>query len=69
MARDQNAGRSHNMKIDNSSIERVEEFKYLGTTLTNQNSIQVEIKNRLKLGKVSNYSVQNLLSSRWLSKN
>jgi hypothetical protein len=27
------------MKIDNSSFERVEEFKYLGTTLTNQNSI------------------------------
>jgi hypothetical protein len=49
MARDQNAGRSHNMKIDNSSIERVEEFKYLGTTLTNQNSIQTEIKSRLKL--------------------
>jgi hypothetical protein len=29
MARDRNAGRSHSMKIDNSSIERVEEFKYL----------------------------------------
>jgi len=38
------------MKIDNSSIERVEEFKYLGTTLTNKNSIQEEIKSRLKLG-------------------
>jgi hypothetical protein len=36
MARDQNAGSSHSIKIDNSSIERVEEFKYLGTTLTNQ---------------------------------
>ena len=32
------------MKIDNSSIERVEEFKYLGTTLTNKNSIQEEFK-------------------------
>jgi len=32
MSRDQNAGRSHNMKIDSSSLERVEEFKYLGTT-------------------------------------
>ena len=31
------------MKIDNSSTERVEEFKYLGTTLTNKNSIQEEI--------------------------
>ena len=29
MSRDQNAGRSHSMKIDNSSFERVEEFKYL----------------------------------------
>jgi hypothetical protein len=33
MSRDQNAGRTHSMKIDNSSFERVEEFKYLGTTL------------------------------------
>jgi hypothetical protein len=40
MSRDQNAGRSHSMKNDNSSIERVEEFKYLGTLLTDQNSIQ-----------------------------
>jgi len=43
MSRDQNAGRSHSTKTDNSSIERVEEFKYLGTTLTNKNSIQEEI--------------------------
>jgi len=48
MYRDQNAGRSHSMKTDNSSFERVEEFKYLGTTLTNKNSIQEEIKSRLK---------------------
>jgi len=34
MSRDQNAGRSHNMKIDNSSFESVEVFKYLGKTLT-----------------------------------
>jgi len=40
MSRDQNAGRSHNMRIDDSSIERVEEFKYFGTTLTYENSIQ-----------------------------
>ena len=50
MSRDQNAGRSYSTKTDNSSIERAEEFKYLGTTLTNQNSIQEEIKSRLKLG-------------------
>jgi len=43
-SRDQNAGLSRSMKIDNSSFERVEQFKYLGTTLTDQNSIQEEIK-------------------------
>jgi hypothetical protein len=48
---------------------RVEEFKYLGTTLTDQNSIQEEIKSRLKLGNACYHSVQNLLSSRLLSKN
>ena len=50
VSRDQNAGRIHSMKIDNRSIETVEEFKYLGTTITNQNSIHEEIKSRLKLG-------------------
>jgi hypothetical protein len=34
MSRDQNALRSHNIKIDNSVYERIEEFKYLGTTLS-----------------------------------
>ena len=43
-------------------------FKYLGTNLRNQNSIQEEIKGRLKLGNSSYYSVQNLLSSSLLSK-
>ena len=41
----------------------------MGTTLTNQNSIQEEIKSRLKLGNACYYSVQNLLSSSLLSKN
>jgi len=56
------------MKTDNISIERVEEFKYLGTTLTNQNSIQEEIKRRLRLGNVCYYSIQNILSSSLQSK-
>jgi len=68
MSRDQNAGRSHSMKIDNSPIERVEEFRYLGKTLTNKNSVQEEIKSRLKSGNACHYSVQNLLSSSLLSK-
>jgi hypothetical protein len=50
MSRDQNAGQNHNTKIGNKSFESVERFKYLGTTLTNRNSIQEEIKSRLKSG-------------------
>ena len=57
------------MKNYNNTIERVEEFKYLGTTLTNKNSIQEEIKSRLNLGNACYYSVQNLFSSSLLSKN
>ena len=69
MSRDQNAGRIHSVRIDNSTFERVEVFKYLGTTLTNQNSIVEEIKSRLRSGSACYHLVQNLLSSRLLSKN
>ena len=69
MSGDQNAGRSHSMRIDNRYFERVEEFKCLETTLTNQNSIQEKIKSRLKSGNACYHSVQNLLSSSLLSKN
>jgi len=44
MSRDQNSGQSHNMKIDNSFFERVEEFKYVETTLTNQNSFRKKLR-------------------------
>jgi len=57
------------MKIDNSSFEKLEGFKYLGKTLTNQNSIQEEIKSRWNSGNACCHSVQNLLSSTLLSKN
>ena len=60
MSRDQNAGRSYSIKIDSSSVERVEELKYLGTTLTNQNFIHEEIKSSLKSGNAGYHSVQNL---------
>jgi len=69
MSRDQNAGRIQSVRIENSTFERVEEFKYLGTTLTNQNSIAEEIKSRLRSGTACHHAVQNLLSSRFLYKN
>jgi hypothetical protein len=46
MSRDRNAGRDDSVKIDNSSIERVEGLKYLGTMLTYQNYVQEEIRSR-----------------------
>jgi hypothetical protein len=57
------------MKTDNTFFERVEGFKYLGTTLKNQNSIQEEIKSRMKSGNACYHSVQNLLSCSLLPKN
>jgi len=69
MSRDPSAGRIDSVKIDNNIFERVEEFNYLGTTLTGPNSIADEIKRRLKSGNACCHSVQNLLSSRLLSKN
>jgi hypothetical protein len=51
------------MKINNRSFDMLEKFKYLGTTLINQNSIQEEIKNRVESGNACCHSVQNLLST------
>jgi hypothetical protein len=68
MSRDQNTGQNGNIQIRNKSFETVEQFKYLGTTLTNQNSIHEEIKSSLKSGNAFYHSVQNLLSTSLLSK-
>ena len=62
MSRDQSAGRGQSMKIDNSSFEKVEEFKHLGKILTNQNSIQEVIMRELKPRIACYHLVQNLLS-------
>jgi hypothetical protein len=66
MSRVRNAEKNNNIKIGNKSFERMERFKYLGTTLTDQNSIHVEIKRRLKSGNAFYNSVQDLLSSNLL---
>ena len=46
----------------------MEELKYLGNTLKNQNAIREEIKSRLKSGNACSHSVQNHLSYSLLSK-
>jgi hypothetical protein len=65
----QNVGQNRDIKIANRSFENVSQFKYLGTTVTYQNLIQEEIKRRMNSGYACYHSVQNLLSSRLLSKN
>jgi hypothetical protein len=60
LSRNKKARRSHSIKIDNSSFEREEQFKYLGTTLSHQNFIQEEIKRSLKSGSAYYHSVHNL---------
>jgi hypothetical protein len=65
----QNVGQNRDMKIANRSFENVSQFKYLGTTVTNQNLNQEEIKRRLNSGNAYYHSVQNLPSSWLLSKN
>jgi len=57
MSQDQKADEVNNIKTDYSFFDRVEEFRYLGTNLTNQNSIQKEIKSRMKLGNACYHSV------------
>ena len=60
---------SHTIMNDNISLERVEQFRYFGTHTTNPNSIQEEIKSRLKSGNACCRSVQNISSSSFVFKN
>jgi hypothetical protein len=65
----QKVGQKHRMKIESRSFEDVAKFKFLGTTLTDQNCMYEEIKSRLNSGNACYHSVQSLLSSRLLSRN
>jgi predicted dienelactone hydrolase len=64
----QNTGQNHSIKTGSKSFERMAKFKFLLTTLTNQNCIFEEIKGRLESGNVYHSLVQNLLSSHLLSR-
>jgi hypothetical protein len=69
MSRHTNSEQNQNIRIANELFENVATFKYLGTTLTNQNDIHDQIKSKLNSGNACYHSVQNLLSSRLISKN
>jgi hypothetical protein len=69
MSRHPNSEQNQNIRIANEWFENVAKFKYLETTLTNQNDIHDEIKSILNSGNASYYSDQNLLYSRLISKN
>jgi hypothetical protein len=62
-----NSGQNQNIRIANESFKNVAKFRYLGTTLTNQNDIHDEMKSTLSLGNACYHSVQNILSSHPIS--
>jgi hypothetical protein len=69
LSRHPNTGQNRDIKIADRTFENVSQFRYLGTTVTNQNFIQENIKGELNPSSDCYHSVQNLLCSRLLSKN
>jgi hypothetical protein len=69
LSRCQNTGQTQSIKIANRSFEDVANFKYLGTTLTDQNCIHEEVKSRINSGNACYHSVQSPLPSHLLSRN
>jgi hypothetical protein len=57
LSRHQNGSQDQDIRIANRSFENVSQFKYLGTTVTNQNLVQDEIKRRLNSGNACYHSV------------
>lgn len=67
MSRNQTLSASH-LQMGGYNFEVVREFKYLGSLVTEKNETQVEVKERLKCGNKSYYSMQHLLKSRLISR-
>ena len=55
--------------ITQTHLEQVKSFKYLGSTVNGNNSIDEEIKRRISLGNKEFYANQDLLKSKLLTKN
>jgi hypothetical protein len=69
LSRHQKVGQNQDINMANRSFENVSQFKYLGTTVTNQNMIQEEIKRRSNSGNACYHSVQKFVSFLLLSRN
>jgi hypothetical protein len=69
MSCSQKIGQKHSIKIANRSFEDVAKFRYLEATLTDQNCMHKEIKNRLNSANACYRLVQTFMSSRLLSRN
>jgi hypothetical protein len=69
MSRQQLEGKINYISVGHKSFEKVAKFKYLGSTLTDQNCIYEEIRGRLNSGNAFYHAVQNPLSSFLLSIN
>ena len=67
-SRHQNVIQNQNIVIGNLSFENVENFRYIGGTVTNTNDIREEIKHTINMGNACYYSLEKILSSRLLSK-
>ena len=59
---------NQNIVIGKITFENVEKFKFLGVTITNTKDIREEIKRRINMGNACYYSLEQMLSSRLLSK-
>ena len=68
-SRHQNVTQIQNTVIGNLSFQNVEKFRYLGVQVTNINDIREEIKRRINMENACYYSLEEILSSRLLSKN
>jgi hypothetical protein len=65
----QSTGQNHDIKFAKRLFENLAEFRYFGMIVTNQNTIQDEIRRRLNCGNACSNSVQTPLSSHLLSRN
>ena len=64
----QNVLQNQNIVIGNLSFENVQNFRYLGETVTNTNDTREEIKRRINMGNACYYLLEKISSFRLLSK-